>query len=249
MKSREPVLRMVDTAATSAFKASSRVSASMRSRPAAALVSTPRTRTTTPVSRKPASSRYLSARTLSLAGSSAPERIEALGYSDTEDGGNQEQRRSDGHQPGRREVWYHLTEKGQDLRPVLEALLAWGLKYERHPLGEDEAAHPEHLLLGVSTALNQRAVRPGRPRVWRFEFGDEDGAFALVFDGEGWSVGNGDQPTDVVVRTTPRAWAEFITRPLAKRRLPSREIGLSGSEDRVSELVEAFGAERAGRPA
>jgi DNA-binding HxlR family transcriptional regulator len=153
------------------------------------------------------------------------------------------------HQPGRREVWYHLTEKGQDLRPVLEALLAWGLKYERHPLGEDEAAHPEHLLLGVSTALNQRAVRPGRPRVWRFEFGDEDGAFALVFDGEGWSVGNGDQPTDVVVRTTPRAWAEFITRPLAKRRLPSREIGLSGSEDRVSELVEAFGAERAGRPA
>jgi DNA-binding HxlR family transcriptional regulator len=38
--------------------------------------------------------------------------------------------------PGRREVWYELTEKGRDLAPVLEALVAWGLKYERHPLDQ-----------------------------------------------------------------------------------------------------------------
>jgi DNA-binding HxlR family transcriptional regulator len=153
------------------------------------------------------------------------------------------------HQPGRREVWYQLTEKGEDLRPVLEALLAWGLRYERHPLGEDEAAHPEHLLLGVSIALNQRSVRPGGRRVWRFEFPDQDGSFGLLFDGDRWSVGNGDGPADVVVTTTPRALAEFITRPLAKRRLPSREVGLSGSDDHVHELVDAFGAERARRRA
>src|ERR687888_2437344 len=45
--------------------------------------------------------------------------------------------------PGRREVWYELTEKGRDLGPVLEALVAWGLRYERHPPGMEEAAHPE----------------------------------------------------------------------------------------------------------
>jgi DNA-binding HxlR family transcriptional regulator len=148
-------------------------------------------------------------------------------------------------QPGRREVWYHLTEKGEDLRPVLEALLAWGLRYELRPLGEDEAAHPEHLLLGVSIALNQRSVRPPRPRLWRFEFGDPDGSFALAFDGEEWSVGDGHRPGDVVVTTTARAWADFITRPFAKRRLPTREIDISGADDRVSELVEAFGAQPA----
>jgi DNA-binding HxlR family transcriptional regulator len=148
-------------------------------------------------------------------------------------------------EPGRREVWYHLTEKGRDLRPVLEALLAWGLKHERHPLGEAEAVHPEHLLLGVAIALNQRSATPAGPRVWQFAFGDQDRLYALVFDGERWSVGNGDRAADVVVSTIPRTWAEFITRPFAKRRLPTREIGLSGAEDRVAELVEAFGAEPA----
>src|SRR5919109_2760881 len=63
-------------------------------------------------------------------------------------------------QPGRREVWYELTEKGRDLAPVLEALVAWGLKYERHPLAADEAAHAEHLISGLIVALDEVAPRP-----------------------------------------------------------------------------------------
>ncbi|HZB36169.1 MAG TPA: helix-turn-helix domain-containing protein [Gaiellaceae bacterium] len=145
-------------------------------------------------------------------------------------------------QPGRREVWYELTGKGRDLEPVLEALIAWGHKHERHPLGEDEAAHPEHLIGGAAVALNNRAPKPSRRRAWRFEFGDGERSLALVFDGERWSVADRDVPSDVVVSTTARAWADFITRPFARRRLPSREIRVSGPADRVAELVKTFGA-------
>ena len=148
------------------------------------------------------------------------------------------------HEPGRREVWYELTEKGRDLAPVLEALVAWGLKYERHPLEAEEAAHPEHLVAGLTVALNEVGPRPPRRRTWRFEFGGPE-VFALAFDGTRWSLAHADLAPDVVVSTTPRAWAEFVTRPPASRRLPSPEIRLTGAADRVAELVDAVGAARA----
>ena len=143
-------------------------------------------------------------------------------------------------QPGRREVWYELTEKGRDLAPVLEALVAWGLKYERHPLAADEAAHAEHLIPGLIVALNEVAPKPAGRRLWRFDFGEPESSFSLAFDGARWSVAeNGGRP-DVVVSTTPRAWADFVTRPPAKRRLPSREIRLTGDDDLAAEFVGVF---------
>ena len=45
---------------------------------------------------------------------------------------------------------------------------------------------------------------------------------------------------DVVVSTTPRAWADFVTRPPASRQLQSPEIRLTGAADRVAELVDAL---------
>jgi DNA-binding HxlR family transcriptional regulator len=150
-------------------------------------------------------------------------------------------------QPGRREVWYELTEKGRDLAPVLEALISWGLKHERRPLAADEAAHPEHMLAGVAVALNEGPPQPWRRRAWSFEFGDEEVSLTLVFDGKRWSLVRDQRPADVVVSTTPRAWAEFLTTPPAKRRLPSKEIDLDGAVERVGELVEAFGGTPTGR--
>ena len=145
------------------------------------------------------------------------------------------------HAPGRREVWYELTQKGHDLAPVLEALVRWGLKHERHPLGPDEAAHPEHLIPGIVVALNEIAPKPSRPCTWRFEFADSERAFALAFDGVHWSPADAGEPADVVVSTSGRALAEFVTRPPARRRLPSAEIRLSGSPDRVAELAATLG--------
>lgn len=146
------------------------------------------------------------------------------------------------HEPGRREVWYELTEKGRDLAPVLEALVAWGLEHERHALAADEAAHPEHLVAGLRVALDRAEAKPPRARTWRFEFDDPEASFVLAFDGERWSLVEAVDEPDVVVRTTPRAWADFVTRPPARRRLPSREIRLSGERRRVAELVATFGA-------
>jgi len=145
-------------------------------------------------------------------------------------------------QAGRREVWYDLTDKGRDLAPVLEALVAWGLKHERHPLAPDEAAHPEHLVTGLTVALNHAAPKPPRPRAWCFEFGPGEHPLAVAFDGERWSLANAETPTDAVIRTTPRAWADFVTRPPARRRLPTREIAVSGAPDRVAELIQTLGA-------
>ena len=148
---------------------------------------------------------------------------------------------------GRREVWYALTEKGRDLAPVLEALVAWGLKYERHPVTKDEVAHAEHLVPGLIVALNEVAPKPGGRRLWRFDFTEPQGSFALAFDGRRWSVAeNGERP-DVVVSTSPRAWADFVTRPPTKRRLPSREIRVSGDAERVAELVDVLLAGPAAR--
>ena len=150
-------------------------------------------------------------------------------------------------QPGRREVWYSLTDKGRELAPVLEALVAWGLKHERHPLASDEAAHADHLISGLTVALNEVAPKPARPRTWRFEFSEPESAFTLTFDGKRWSLGETERRPDVVVSTTPRALAEFVTQPLARRRLPSGEIQLSGDEHRVAELIGVFQAAPASR--
>jgi DNA-binding HxlR family transcriptional regulator len=150
-------------------------------------------------------------------------------------------------QPGRREVWYELTEKGLDLAPVLEAVIAWGLKYERHPLAPDEAAHAEHLMSGIVVALNARAPTQQRKRTWRFEFSETEQSFDLAFDGSRWSVDGAAGEPDVVVSTTARALAELVTTPPAKRRLPSREIRLDGDPERVAEVVETFSEPTAAR--
>ena len=150
-------------------------------------------------------------------------------------------------EPGRREVWYELTDKGRDLAPVLDALLAWGLKHERHPPAPDETAHPEHLIAGLKVALNELAPKPTRRPVWRFQFTEPQRSLTLAFDGDRWSLADDGRRPDVVVDTTARALAGFVTQPPARRRLPSRDIRLSGEADRVAELVDVFRASPADR--
>jgi DNA-binding HxlR family transcriptional regulator len=150
-------------------------------------------------------------------------------------------------QDGRREVWYELTDKGRDLAPVIEALLAWGLKYQRYPLEPDEATHPEHLIAGLVVALNEFAPKPSRRSAWRFVFEEPEEAFVLAFDGNRWAVEDPGRAADVEVQASPRALAAFVTQPPAKRRLPSREIRLTGAPERVDDLLEVFRARPARR--
>src|SRR5215471_11464180 len=128
-------------------------------------------------------------------------------------------------EPGRREVWYRLTAKGQGLVPVIKALAVWGLQYTlRAPL-PGEMVYPEHVMGVVSSSLNRRGLRLPEPVNWTVCFGPKS-VFTLRFDGQQWSTQPTDVPdADVRIETTPQAWATFV---------------LSGSHEERQRLLEAM---------
>src|SRR6516225_6624854 len=86
-------------------------------------------------------------------------------------------------EPGRREVWYRLTEKGRGLVPVIEALRRWSIEYN---------------------------LRMPQPVTWTLDFGPTS-VFTIRFDGDQWSTQPKDAPdADVRIETTPQAWAAFV---------------------------------------
>src|SRR5262249_19650541 len=62
--------------------------------------------------------------------------------------------RADGD-PGRREVWYQLTDTGRALGPALDELLDWGLRHTVRAPAPGEPSHPEHLLWALRVALER----------------------------------------------------------------------------------------------
>jgi DNA-binding HxlR family transcriptional regulator len=140
---------------------------------------------------------------------------------------------------GRREVWYQLTPAGQDLAPVLEDLLFWGLRHAAHRWQPGEPAHPEHLLLALRIVLERQHVDVGSVS-WVIRFMD-DGTYVLRHDDTGWTVtpGEVDRP-DVVVTTTRDAWARFLTTPPEERSVPERDLQLSGNRGASTAFLRAI---------
>jgi DNA-binding HxlR family transcriptional regulator len=139
---------------------------------------------------------------------------------------------------GRREVWYRLTPAGQALRPAVEALLLWGIQHVVRPPAEDEPVRAFHVVDGTRLALNAASERPRSAVRWAWRFpGDPH---TLQFDGTAWQLSPGeDAEADVVVETTPRAWAEFVAEP---RNVTSGhpQIRLLGERAHVREFTKAF---------
>ncbi len=142
-------------------------------------------------------------------------------------------------EPGRREVWYRLTAKGRDLEPALEALTSWGIRYALRPPLPGETIHPEHIMMGLTYSLNDRGVRLPRPVTWVLRF-PENKSFSVRFDGEGWSMHEGEDEADVVVETTPEAWVRLRTAKPAERRLRPEEIRIEGPAAKVAQLMRAM---------
>ena len=141
-------------------------------------------------------------------------------------------------EPGRREVWYRLTAKGQGLVPVIKALAFWGLEYNlRLPL-PGETIYPEHMMGVLSFSLNRRGVRLPEPVTWTVDFGPKS-VFTLRFDGEQWSTQLTDVPdADVRIETTPPTWAAFIfASPQEERQRLLEGMRVSGEQARVNELL------------
>ena len=142
-------------------------------------------------------------------------------------------------EPGRREVWYRLTEKGRGFVPVIEALAAWSIEYNmRLPL-PGETVYPEHMMSRLITFLNKRRLRLPHPVTWTVGFGPTS-VFTLRFDGDQWSVQPTEAPdADVRIETTPQTWVAFVlSRSQEERQRLSEAMRIRGEQARVNELLD-----------
>ena len=141
-------------------------------------------------------------------------------------------------QAGRRDVWYRLSEAGETLKPTVEALLLWGVQHiDRPPVG-DEPVLPYHLMNGTRLALDAASRQPRAPVRWTWRFPDEPQT--LAYDGATWHLTPGEDPdADVVVDTTPRAWAELVA-ARGQPRGSAEPIALIGRAAPVREFKAAF---------
>lgn len=131
-------------------------------------------------------------------------------------------------EPGRREVWYRLTEVGRELGPVVDSLTWWGWRHGRRRPDPGERLHAEHLLRAIVMVLDHESPDRG-PTRWRLRFGD-DGEYAVESDGERWSVrsasgtSGSEESADVeVVAPTTSAWLAYVRDPTAAR---ASDLGL-----------------------
>lgn len=144
-------------------------------------------------------------------------------------------------EPGRREVWYHLTPAGRDLAPVLETLASWGLRYAMRPPLPGETIDPELTMSGVTFSFNRRGRRLSQPATWTVRF-TPGGPHSLSFDGNCWSTWPGEEANpDVTVTTTPEAWATFLTVGRGERAQLLQFIQIDGVSERVQEFLQTFG--------
>ncbi len=141
---------------------------------------------------------------------------------------------------GRKEVWYSLTPKGEDLRPVIEALVAWGMQHAlRLPL-PGERIEPDLSLTGIASAFNARGVRLDGPRTWVIRL-DGERSHTLRFDGERWTGSRGHAPADVTVDAAGSEWMTFLMAPLEGRARSLDELRIEGPPARVAEFLRTFG--------
>ena len=141
----------------------------------------------------------------------------------------------------RREVWYKLTPAGQDLNPVVEALWDWGLRYAMNPPRPRETVLPDRVMTTMAASLNKRGRKLTKPANWLFDF-LPGGPYTVSFDGDCWSAkeGRGKNP-DVVLATSPEAWATFLALKREERRDYARTMKITGSPESVGEFWNTFG--------
>ncbi len=138
--------------------------------------------------------------------------------------------------PGRREVWYRLTDKGRDLAPVVASLAVWGLDHAmRRPL-PGEVVHPEMVAQSITVFLNAKRAMPAAPVTWEFGF-DPDAPQRIRFDGDRWQqVAEG--PADVTLATSVEGWMSFVYAPPAERMRAAEGLHISGDPEKVREFFE-----------
>jgi len=122
-----------------------------------------------------------------------------------------------------RQVSYALTPAGEQLRPIVEALGQWGLRWV--PELGDEDYDPHLLMWDLHRNVDLDAVPPGRT-VLRFTFSDvapEERNWWVVIDSEGVDLCQFDPGHPVTgtvetdLRTLTRIWRGQLTWPQSQR--------------------------------
>lgn len=141
---------------------------------------------------------------------------------------------------GRREVWYHLTPKGRELRPVIEALAGWGLDHAMIAPSPQLNYYPEQLMPAFRGFLRRRAAPPA-PVLWAIDF-VAGPSYAVCHDGEGWAVTPDDAPGATVrIATKPIALAGLLAAPRDDRAGALDALTFSGDERQIAVLRELLG--------
>ncbi len=143
----------------------------------------------------------------------------------------------------RREVWYKLTPAGYDLRPVVEALWTWGLRYAMQPPLPGEVVHPELAMVTLTTSLNKRGRKLSQPATWLLRF-TPCSPYTLSFNGNRWSAREGEvENPDVTVMTSPEAWATFFAVKRSERGKIAQTMLIDGAPEHIEEFLRMFGVQ------
>lgn len=141
----------------------------------------------------------------------------------------------------RREVWYKLTSAGYELRPVVEALWVWGLKYAMRPPLPGEIVRPEMAMGTLTASLNKRGRKLSQPVTWLFQF-TPGGPYSLVYDGKRWSAKAGEEENpEIRVTTSPDSWVTFLSVERSERNRLAKTLQVEGMPERVKEFLHALG--------
>ena len=138
-------------------------------------------------------------------------------------------------QPGRREVWYQLTEKGRGLEPVIAGLAVWGIDHAMRAPAPGEPIYPEQTLSAMTTYLNASGYKLRRPAAWDMKLGKT--AHTLGFDGAKWKLSDGAvADADVAVEASPEAWVGMLTASPAQRAKLIDRLRIVGSALAIREF-------------
>lgn len=140
-----------------------------------------------------------------------------------------------------REVWYKLTPAGYDLRPVVEALWNWGLRYAMRPPLPGEVVRPEMALSTLTASLNKHGKKLSKPATWQLQF-TPGGSYTLSFNGNNWSTKDGVKVNpDVTVTTSPESWATLLAAERQERTRLVKKMQITGAHEPVKQFLYTIG--------
>lgn len=143
-------------------------------------------------------------------------------------------------EPGRREVWYHLTQAGLELRPVVRELLIWGAGYGEPPAPTDTVS-VRRAGVTFSAIFNRRQIFPAEPALWELRFDAETISF-IRFDGIQWFPELiPETAPDLTIEARADQWIALLRAEPADRPDRLAEFALNGRAGRILEFDALFG--------